>query len=196
MDDITRLKKQVKLLVIVSTTFGILTMGLLVSVARLKSHDAWPDMTSGKLTVKELRIVSPDGIPKMLMYTKNNEPVLALIDQATDVRIVLSATTTTGGYLSLVGPDKAHNLNLSNGGMLMGEETQASFRLVAPSNGGPRLVLQDENGYSTTIGKAILLNKQTGTQSITSAASIVGSSKDSTLHWSLLKTQSNQKSSS
>jgi hypothetical protein len=187
MDEITRLKKQIKLLVIGLITLGVMTVGLLIwDVAGQKPPEAWPDMTVGKLTVKEVRIVSPDGQAKMILHTTDNAPVLALIDQSTEVRLLLSATAKSGGYLSLVGTDKRNNVYMSSDGILMGDEMQASVRLVAPSDGGPRLLLRDENGYTATIGRTALLDKQNGTQSFTSAASIVGSSKESTVHWPLL----------
>jgi len=189
MDDITRLKKQVKLLAIATVTLTILTVGLLISsVARSKSNEAWPDVTLGKLTAKEVRIVSPDGRLKMILSTHDNDPNVVLLDETPEVRMLLSATTKLGGSLSLRGPDKANKLVLSSGDILMGDATQSSLLLVAPSDGGPRLVLRDEDGYSTTIGKTGLQNKQDGTRSFTLAASIVASSNDSTVTWPLLKT--------
>jgi hypothetical protein len=186
MDDITRLKKQVKLLTIASTTLGILTMGLLVGVARLKSHEAWPDMTVGKLTVKEVRVVSPGGQPKMLLFTHDDDPALALVDEAANTRVLLTGTKA-GWYLAFVGADKTKNLILTGGGLLVGDEAHANLRLVAPSDGGPRMQLRDENGYETIIGRTVLKEKQSGTQSITSAASIVASGQESIVHWPLLE---------
>ena len=85
-----------------------------------------------------------------------------------------------------VGP-VFYGVTLSSGMIVMGDETRSSLQLIAPSYGGPRLMVRDENGYSTTVGRTALTDTQDGTQSHTSAACIVASSKDSTLRYSLMK---------
>ena len=69
----------------------------------------------------------------------------------------------------------------------MGDPKQANLNLVAPSAGGPEMLLKDDNGYGLTLGRTDLLNIPTGDLSFTSAASIVATSKNSTVHWPLLK---------
>jgi hypothetical protein len=185
MDEIIRLKKQMKLLAIATITLGVFTLGLLIStLAGLKSNEAWPDMALGKLTVREIRIVSQDGHTRILLHS-DNDPNLAFFDDTGEVRLLLSSSTQ-GGYLSLIGSDKANRMLLTSGNLLMGEENQANVRLVAPSAGGPRLLLKDENDYAITLGRTSLLNQPDGNQIFTSAASIVASSKNSTTHWPLL----------
>jgi hypothetical protein len=185
MDEITRLKKQVKLLAIALITLGMLTFGLLINtLAGLKSNEAWPDMALGKLTVKDIRLVSPDGHTKMFLHV-NNDPSLALLDDSGELRLLLGSSKQ-GGYLNLIGSDKANQLLLTSGHLLMGEQNQANVTIVAPAAGGPLLTLKDENGYSVTLGRTSLLNKPDGNQIFTSAASLVASDKNSTTRWPLL----------
>lgn len=188
MDDMARLKKQIKLLAIGLVALGLLCIDLLVNdIAGRNSTTAWPDARLGKLKVQEVQIVSPDGEPRMIMHARDNSPVLMLMDQTGEIRIMLSAKTDGGGALLFGGPEKANNLFLNTEGLQMGDISKASVSLVSPSGGGPRLVVRDENGYATTLGRTVLLERQSGAQDVTSAASIVGTSKDSTVSWPLLK---------
>jgi hypothetical protein len=188
MDDIARLKKQLRLLAIATITLGIATLGLLVAYfAGSKSNQAWPDLTAGKLTVKEVHVVSPDGQVRMILDAHSGTPNLVLLDEKTEVRVVLDASAKLGGTLNILGPEKANKVLISSGFILMGDEMQSNLRLVAPSAGGPSLVVRDENGFSTTVGRTTLKDKQDGTQSLTSAAYIVASSTESSQQYPLLK---------
>jgi hypothetical protein len=187
--EISRLKKQIKLLAISTITLVIVTVGLLLSaVAGLRSAEAWPDTTLGKVTVRELRIVSADGSPKIAFRTADKGPSLAFFDDKGDVQVILG-TSDQGGFLSLHGPAKNDQLLLSSGYLNIGDLNAANVTLAGPSVGGPRLILQDANGYTLTLGRTDLLHTTNGDQTVTSAASIVATSKTSTVHWPLLNSQ-------
>lgn len=190
MDDIARLKKQVKLLTIGLVTLSFVTLVLLLEIpARLKTN-AWPDLTVGKLTAKEVQIVSPSGERMVYLTAEEGGGAIVMRDES-DKFTAFIAAIPTGVYMRLGGnsekTEKNNQLILTNNELLMGNESQPSFRVDAPSIGGPRLLLQDGDGYSTSIGRTPVRNKQDGTQSFTSTASIVGSSKEMTSQWPLLR---------
>jgi hypothetical protein len=190
MDEIVRLKKQVKILTISIITIAIATFRLALStVAGLRSGEAWPDTTIGKLTVREVRIASPDGTTRAMLRPSENGFNLAFFDDKGELRILLSSSEN-GGYLSISGRNKSGEMLLTNTNLLMGDENKANLALVGPSAGGPRTILKDDNGYGLTLGRTDLLDVTSGDQGLTSAASIVATGKNSTIHWPLLKPQS------
>jgi hypothetical protein len=190
MDDITRLKKQVKLLTIGLITLSVVTLVLLIVLPNRLKADSWPDLTVGKLTAKEIQIVSPGGERRIYLTAEEGNGVIAIRDEAGKFTILVTAQPT--GAIIRLGEDsekgnKNDQLLLVNSGILLGSESQPRVGVYASSSEGPRLLLQDGDGYSTSIGRTPVINKQDGTTSFTSAASIVGSSKELTSQWPLLR---------
>lgn len=188
MDEMAALKKHVKLLSIGLITMSIVTLlTFLLAIPSRFKPETWPDLTVGKLTAKELRIVSPDGQNRIVLEAGDGDGTAILADREGKARLVFSADSTTGGYVTIRGAEKTNQLILTNATILMGDIAKPSFRVDAPTSGGPRILLQDEDGYSASIGRTLVTNKVDGTRTFTSTASIVGSSRDLTSQWILVR---------
>jgi hypothetical protein len=193
MDEIVHLKKQVKMLSIVVGMLVVAVLTLLIVIPTKFKSESWPDLTVGKLTAKQVFVVSPDGHRRVILFADDEDGggTLGLTNgnEKSESGVLLHAGTKMA-WMRIDGAERKRPLMITNTQIQMGDDTQPSFRVLGPSAGGPSLMLQDEDGFSVKLGRAALVNRQNGTQTFTSTATIVGGSKESSSQWPLLKSTS------
>jgi len=185
--DLVSLRKQVKLLAIVSSGLCILGLGLLIRVVGrgAPSDSGWPAMSAGVLQAKKIVLMTDDGKPAAILSTADGSAGFALLDTKGEVRVLLSSVNNRG-LISLSGENEDQSTNIRNGILMMGDEKAGGIIVEGPPAGGPVIRVFDQAGYSAEVGRSAVLNHVDGTVSVTSAASLIGSSKEKASTWSLL----------
>lgn len=185
--ELLALRKQVRMLVIVVFGLGMLVLGLLVRAARGGSDtgSGWPQVSASTLQAKKIVLLSEDGRPVAILGITDGAAGLALFDPKGDLRVLVSAKGDRG-YISLTGEDGEQSTYIRSGALVIGDDKAGGVLVQGPPVGGPFIRVFDNSGYSTQLGRSTYVNKSDGTVSMTSAASLMGSSKDKTSTWSLL----------
>jgi hypothetical protein len=181
------LRKQIRILSIVVFGLCLLVAALIAGELskRSNSDSGWPDMSAGVLQAKRIVLMSKDGKPAAMLSSLDGPSGLALLDSKGEIRIFLTTQGNSGHItLSSEGVDQATSIN--NGSITMGDEKKGGIAIEVPPLGGPSFHVFDASGYSARLGRSLVANNLDGTVSITSAASLVGSSKDRASSWSLL----------
>ena len=181
------LRKQIKLLAIVTSGLCVLVLGLLFRSATrdAASSSGWPQVSAGVLQAKKIVLMTDDGKPAAMMAVIDGTGALALLDKEGEARLLLS-TANGSGYISLTGKNEAQSTYLKNGALTIGSESAGGVVIQAPPGGEPVVRVFDDSGYSMRIGRSAVANHLDGSVSLTSAAALTGSSKNATHTWSLL----------
>jgi hypothetical protein len=186
-DQLTSLRRQVKILGGALTALAFIVLILLLrAIGGKSSRDpAWPDMAAGNLQVKRVTLMSDSGKQVAVLSTIEGRPRFALLDPAGEIRLVLSERED-GGHISFWGDKEGRDTELKNGEILIGNDKAGGISIEGPPLSMSRIEVLDNSGFSTRIGQTYRFNSADGTASLTSGATIVGSSKDSTSTWSLI----------
>ncbi len=185
--NVISLRKQVRLLTIVSFGLGIAVFGLIVGTLRRSpvSASGWPEISAGILQAKRIVLMTDDGKPAAMLSTVSGSAGLVLFDTKGEVRVLLS-TGNNRGQIMLSGENAEQSTYIKNGALVIGDEKVGGIAVEGPPAGGPVIRVFDQSGYSTQVGRSVVINHADGTVSVTSAASLMGSSKDKASTWSLL----------
>jgi len=184
-DEITSLRRQIRLLAIVLFGVCVLAVGLMVRDL-VPSTSGWPHVSSGKLQVKQLVLMTDDGKPAGLLRVVDGAAGLALLDAKGKARVLIT-TAENSGLIQLSADGEEGSTTLKNGTLLMGNEKIGGILVQSPPSGGPQYRVFDSSGYEGVLGRSLAVDKSDGTVSETSAAALMGSSKDRASTWSLLR---------
>lgn len=187
IDEFQRMKKQIKVMTIALVGLGALTITTLADsfIERSGSQSGWPDMSAGVLQAKRIVLMSDDGKVAGMLSTPNNAAGLALFDKNGEVRILLT-TSGNKGLINLSGEGNSQSTILANGTINIGDEKVGGINMEGPSAGGPSIRVFDGSGYAAQIGRSRVLDQTNGSISLTSAATLMGSSKEKASTWFLL----------
>lgn len=92
-------------------------------------------------------------------------------------------------FIQMKEPDSEKTIVIGEGLIQLGDESKKMVRIASIT---PAIQVQDENGYSANMGRAFVRSGKDGTTTITTAATIVGTSKTNAVTWSLLRAGSPQ----
>lgn len=185
--EIASLRKQIRLLAIV--LFGVCVLLLASLIRDLEGHPSsgtgWPNLSANKLQVKQLVLMTDDGKPAGLLKVIDGSSGIALLDTKGEIRILLT-TAKNSGLIQLSGEGESGSTYLKNGAVMMGDEKTGGVFVQSPPVGEPVVKVYDSSGYGAALGRSLVVNHVDGTVSETSAASLMGSSKDRASTWPLL----------
>jgi hypothetical protein len=181
------LRKKVKLLAIVTSGLFVFVVGLLIEAARrgTSSDSGWPNISAGVLQAKRVVLMTDDGKPAAMLNTVGGSPSLVLLDTKGEIRVLVDVDNNKG-HITLSGESQEGETRIANGTLVIGDEKSGGVEVEAPPVGGPVVRVFDQSGYSVTVGRSAVINHVDGMVSMTSAASLMGSSKESASTWSLL----------
>lgn len=181
------LRKQVKLLAIVTCGLFVAVMGLVAGTVgrRHASDSGWPNISAGVLQAKKIVLMTDDGKPSATLYTVDGSGTLALLDTKGEIR-ALVCIENNKGHIILSGENEDGATHITNDDVLVGGEKSGGVEVQAPPAGGPVVRVFDQSGYAAAVGRSAVVNQVDGTVSMTSAASLMGSSKERASTWSLL----------
>jgi len=187
MSEVASLRKQVRMLAIVLFGAYVLLLASLSRefVAHPSSDTGWPDLSANKLQVKQVVLMTDDGKPAGLLKVIDGSSGIALLDAKGEVRILLT-TAKNSGIIKLSSEGASVSTYLQNGEIAMGDEKVGGVVVKSSPVGEPVVKLFDSSGYGAALGRSLVVSKVNGTVSETSAASLMGSSKDSASTWTLL----------
>jgi hypothetical protein len=193
ISEIASLRKQIRLLAIVLFGACVLLLALLVrELARNPSSTmGWPDLSANKLQVKQLVLMTDDGKPAGMLKVGDGSSGLVLLDKKGEVRVLIT-TAENSGQIALTQDGASGTTYVKDGAIVMGNETLGSVLIATPPVGGPIVKVSDSSGYSAALGRSEVVNKADGSETATSAATLVGSSKDLTSTFSLITQPSSE----
>jgi hypothetical protein len=186
--ELVELKKQVKLLTIVTSGLFVVVPGLIIGAARRgpASNSGWPDISAGVLQAKRIVLMTDDGKPAAMLNTAGGSAALVLLDTKGEIRVLVGVGNNKG-HITLSGENQDGATSITNGALLIGSEKSGGVEVEGPPVGGPVVRVFDQSGYSAAVGRSTVINHTDGTVSVTSAAaSLMGSSKERASTWSLL----------
>lgn len=186
--EVASLRKQVKLMAIV--LFGACFLLLALSIRELASHHpsptaGWQNLSANKLQVKQLVLMTDDGRAAGFLKVIHGSPGLVLLDAKGEICVFLT-TAGNSGLIALSQEGASRATYLKSGEILMGDEKIGGVLIESPPVGQPVVKVFDSSGYSGALGRSAVVNKADGSETVTSAASLVGSSRDSTSALSLI----------
>ncbi len=186
-EELRSMKKQIKILTIVLFGLSVLIFTSIIREfsGRSGSEPGWPDVSAGVLQAKRIVLMTNDGKPAGMLSTVDGSSGLALLDSKGEIRVFLS-TKGNKGLISLSGEGQEQSTYLTNGALNIGDGKAGGISVEGPPSGLPLIRVFDNSGYSAQIGRSSFLTPGDGTVSTTSAASLMGSSKEKALTWSLL----------
>jgi hypothetical protein len=186
-DELTSLKRQIRMLSII--LFGVCLLTVLLTsmeiMRRPGTNSGWPNMSAENLETKRIVLVTGEGKPAAILGVEGGRASLAFLDSAGDIHLVLG-TKDDSGVIAVKGKNEDEATYIEGGKLYIGDATSAGVGIVGPSAGGPLVKVFDDSGYSAQIGRTYVLNHADGTTTVTSTASMTGSSKSRSTTWSLL----------
>jgi len=181
------LKKQIRLLGI--AVFGLGTLVCILTRSELTRHtgsdQGWPNLSAGVLQAKKIVLMTDDGKPAGLLGVLNGKPSLVLMDSTGQIRLTLTAQDNSG-LIAVEGKSENETTYIEGGKVYVGNSKAGGIGLIGPSEGGPFIKVFDNSGYSAQIGRTYVVSQADGTATVTSAASMTGSTKNRSTTWSLL----------
>ena len=185
--ELMALRKQVKLLAVATSGLFVVVVGLLIGVARrgTTSDSGWPNISAGVLQAKRIVLMTDDGKPAAMLNTVGGTAALVLLDAKGEIRALIGVENNKG-HIMLSGENQDGETYIANSALVIGNEKSGGVEVEAPPVGGPVVRVFDQSGYSAAVGRSAVINHVDGTVSMTSAASLMGSSKERASAWSLL----------
>ncbi len=184
-DDLTGLRRQLKILtiVVVALASAVLFLSFRFFQRAPGGDTGWPDMAVGNLQVKRIALMTDDGKQVGVFSAENGRARLALVDSNRKIRLELS-DREDGGHVYL-GGNKESATELKNGSLILGNDTVGGVFIQAPPFSPTQITVKDNSGFWAVLGQGNVVNPTDGTVSLTSAASLLGGSKDAA-YWSTL----------
>jgi hypothetical protein len=185
--ELAALRKQLRILTIaVIALFSTSGFFFFRQLERPSKVKGWPTIFANEFQAKRITLLSDDGHEAAVLGTKDGRPVLQLFDKEGDTRLILSVRDD-GGHIVLTKDKDNSVTSLSEGALMMGNDKDGSIILQSAPHPRTHILVSDGAGFSVQLGQVVLLNPTDGTFSVTSAASLVGSSKNSTSQWPLIR---------
>ncbi|MGP8253693.1 MAG: hypothetical protein ACLQHF_16815 [Terracidiphilus sp.] len=183
---IASLRKQIRLLAIVLFGACVLLLVLLMrEFMSAPSSNGWPDLSANKLQVKQLVLMTGDGKPAGMLNAVDGSSGLVLLDKKGEIRVIIT-TAENSGLISLSQEGSPGSTYMRDGAIVMGDDKLGSVLIESPPAREPMIKVSDSSGYAATLGRSVVLNKIDGSQTLTSAASLVGSNNDRATTFSLI----------
>jgi hypothetical protein len=185
--ELMELRKQVKLLAVVTSGLFFVVVGLLIGAVRRgpSSDSGWPNISAGVLQAKRIVLMTDDGKPAAMLNTVGASAYLVLLDEKGETRVLVGVENNKG-HITLSGENQDGGTYIANSAIVIGDEKSGGVEVEAPPVGGPVVRVFDQSGYSAAVGRSAVINHVDGMVSMTSAASLMGSSKERASTWSLL----------
>jgi len=138
--------------------------------------------TNKVVEANEFRLLDASGKERATLHVFRGQPEL-FIRSLNGESDVLLGTDTSGPYL-VMGPVTGKAAVTLNPNNLSLEGTVGKLRIALnPEAGGPNLTIEDNEGYSTVLGRSDLPLTKTGKREQTPAASLVLFDKDKKVLW-------------
>jgi hypothetical protein len=160
--------------------------------------------------VSRVFIQTSDGSPTIAFLDNDHKPQLILgvfehgpgliVGKTDDMHAIITPDSVRVGdstrslllsaekeapYLLISTGDKTFNTVILPGAIELGDESKKVIKL---ESNAPSVLVQDDEGYSTAIGKWSVSNGAGGTRTVTPASTLVGLSKQNVTTWPLIKT--------
>src|SRR5438270_11182509 len=136
--ELVELKKQVKLLTIVTSGLFVVVLGLIIGAVRRgpASNSGWPDISAGVLQAKRIAVMTDDGKPAAMLSTAGGSAALVLLDTKGEVRVLVGVGNNKG-HITLSGENQDGATLITNGALLIGNEKSGGVEVEGPPVGGP-----------------------------------------------------------
>jgi hypothetical protein len=184
LEEIQKLKRQIKLTSIVAATSIVLSVAIGTATMERKYFDTgWPDEHLGSVQAKEIYVVNSEGSPRIRIGYIKSGPAITIFNGSGDPKVMLTMSDEGQGLAVINSADGAHSMTIGSSEIELADGTTNVVRVAGTGAGGPAISLHDQDGFNLQLGRAVITDRMDGSKKITSAASIAASSKDTTVQW-------------